>query len=40
MRKKVKKIYENKQYITVDNSVRLLYTVYRKGEKKTICILF
>ena len=29
----------NKQYITVDNTHQLLYTVYRKGEKK-ICILY
>lgn len=32
------KLY-SKQYITVDNTHQLLYTVYRKGEKK-ICILY
>lgn len=32
------KLY-GKQYITVDNTHQLLYTVYRKGEKK-ICILY
>lgn len=34
----VKKI-RSKQYITVDNSSTLLYTVYRKGDN-TICILY
>lgn len=31
---------QKKQYITVDNSFALLYTVYRKGETGKICILF
>ena len=29
----------NKQYITVDNTHQLLYTVYHKGEKKNMHII-
>ena len=40
MQKKTKKILWNKQYITVDNSSRLLYTVYCKGEEKRYAYYF
>ena len=31
---------ENKQYTTVDNSVQLLYTVYREGETEQYAYYF
>ena len=38
MQKKRKKISENKQYITVDNSTVLLYTVYNRRKHMKIII--